>query len=161
MRSVGEPILFIEYASGIDPDLFIQLFSEIQSFAHISACIDIGHLGLWQAKKTYGDRHPGEDIFALKPDDPRLPGVIEDILQSVSSAPETVLRVVRKIGGFGKPVHFHLHDAHPLSVSSPFGISDHLSFSRKGPYTLCIQRQELSRSDVRPFRPFKNHPGSN
>ena len=28
----------------------------------------------------------------------------------------------------GKPVHFHLHDGHPLSAFSPFGVPDHLSF---------------------------------
>ena len=30
--------------------------------------------------------------------------------------------------GLKRPLHFHLHDAHPLSTSSFFGVSDHLSF---------------------------------
>jgi len=46
----------------------------------------------------------------------------------VSAAPATVLDLVEMLGATGKPVHFHLHDAHPLSTFSPFGVSDHLSF---------------------------------
>src|SRR5436305_461690 len=47
---------------------------------------------------------------------------------AVHAAPATVLDVVENLGALGKPVHFHLHDAHPLSTFSPFGVSDHLSF---------------------------------
>jgi len=132
-RIAGTPYMFIEYAAGIGPEVFVGLFGEIRTLTHISACIDTGHLGLWQAKRNFSTLRPGEDIFAIKPDDPRLLTSIDDILTSVSSAPETVLRVIREIGGLGKPLHLHLHDAHPLSVSSPFGVSDHLSFLDKIP----------------------------
>ena len=30
-------------------------------------------------------------------------------------------------------MHFHLHDAHPLSTASPFGVADHLSFLTEVP----------------------------
>src|SRR4029077_7581078 len=36
-------------------------------------------------------------------------------------------------GNFGKPLHFHLHDGHPLSKSSQYGVSDHLSFLTRIP----------------------------
>ena len=54
--------------------------------------------------------------------------MIEDVQGAVRYAPGTVLRVIRALGRLGKPLHFHLHDAHPLSIISSFGISDHLSF---------------------------------
>jgi hypothetical protein len=41
--------------------------------------------------------------------------------------------LIEQLGELGKPVHFHLHDGHPLSTFSPFGISDHLSFLMEMP----------------------------
>src|SRR5438093_1795941 len=51
-----------------------------------------------------------------------------EVEAAVSAAPATVLDLVEVLGAHGKPVHFHLHDAHPFSTFSPFGVSDHLSF---------------------------------
>ena len=39
-----------------------------------------------------------------------------------------MLNVIQALGRLEKPLHFHLHDGHPLSTISPFGVSDHLSF---------------------------------
>ena len=47
---------------------------------------------------------------------------------SVRSALPAVLQLIETVARFGKPVHFHLHDGHPASTFSPFGVSDHLSF---------------------------------
>lgn len=124
----GGPMLFIEYAVGIEPGIFIELFKAIQDLQRISCCIDIGHIGLWQARAAFAGFHPQTDVCAILPDDPELPGLIEDLQKAVRSAPDRVLKVIREIGGLGKPLHFHLHDAHPLSTFSPFGVSDHLSF---------------------------------
>jgi hypothetical protein len=51
-----------------------------------------------------------------------------DVEAACRSALPTVLRVVEILGSLGKPLHFHLHDGHPLSTFSSLGISDHLSF---------------------------------
>ncbi len=126
----GAPLLFIEYASGLEPDTYINLFREIRGLGRISACLDIGHMGLRQAATEFSRIRPGEDIFAFAPDDPRLPGIIKDIQGSLRSAVEAVSHMVREISGLGKPLHFHLHDAHPL-WKGPFGISDHLGFLDK------------------------------
>ena len=122
------PFLFIEYASGIDPRTFIRLFRSVADLDRISACIDIGHVGIRQARTFFSKKHPGIDICGLRPDSPELPGLIDDVAEAVSSAPDNVLAVIREICSLGKPVHFHLHDAHPLSTFSTFGVSDHLSF---------------------------------
>jgi hypothetical protein len=124
----GGPYLFIEYAVGLEPELFIELFKAILDLKHVSACVDIGHIGLWQTRSVYSRKHPGDDVCAITPHDPELPELVEDVQASVRSALDAVLHVIRALGHLGKPLHFHLHDAHPLSTFSPFGISDHLSF---------------------------------
>jgi len=124
----GCPYLFIEYAAGLAPDVFIDLFRKIAGLEKISACIDIGHIGLWQAQAAFSHRHPGKDICAVKPSSPELSEVIDDVVEAVNSAPDAVLKVIQELGKIGKPLHFHLHDAHPLSTFSVFGVSDHLSF---------------------------------
>jgi hypothetical protein len=129
----NRPYIFIEYAVGLTPDLFIQLMKAIQDFQGISGCIDVGHVGLWQVRAAYAESHPGRDVCALMPHDPELPGLIEDVQRAVRSAIKQVLHVIQNLGGTEKPVHFHLHDGHPLSTLSPLGISDHLSFMEKIP----------------------------
>jgi hypothetical protein len=134
LKEVEEsPYLFIEYAVGLEPELFIELFKTIRDLERVSACVDIGHIGLWQARTAYSRKHPGKDVCAITPNDPELPEVIEDVEGAVRSALATVLDVIRALGYLGKPLHFHLHDAHPLSTFSLFGISDHLSFLDKIP----------------------------
>jgi phosphoglucan,water dikinase len=125
--------LFIEYASGLAPATFVALFEKIRGLDHVSCCIDTGHLGLYCAHAFYAAHHPGRDMFSVKPDDPSLSLFIENIQSSVESALDEVLPLIRKLVALGKPLHFHLHDGHPLSVSSPFGVSDHLSFFEKIP----------------------------
>jgi phosphoglucan,water dikinase len=125
--------LFIEYASGLAPGTFVALFENIRELAHVSCCIDTGHLGLYCAHAFYAAHHPGRDMFSIKPDDPSLSLFIENIQAAVESALDEVLSLIRKLVALGKPLHFHLHDGHPLSVSSPFGVSDHLSFFKQIP----------------------------
>ena len=127
------PYLFIEYAVGLAPPVFVHLAEAMKDLQRISCCIDIGHIGLWQARATYSKDHPGENVCSLRPDDSGLAEVIEDVQTAVRSALDAVLNIVRELCFLEKPLHFHLHDGHPLSITSPFGISDHLSFLDKIP----------------------------
>ncbi len=122
------PMLFIEYAAGLEPGLFAEFFRLIRALVRISACVDIGHVGIRQARRAYAQIHPGQDICAVKSRGADLPGVMADVESAVNTALPTVIDLIEAVGVAGKPVHFHLHDGHPLSTSSPFGISDHLSF---------------------------------
>jgi hypothetical protein len=122
------PMLFVEYAVGLEPTDFAGFFSAIPDLDRISACIDIGHVGVRAARAAYARNHPGEDICALKLQSPRLPQVIDEVEIAVASAAAAVFDLLEAITTLKKPVHFHLHDAHPLSTVSPFGVSDHLSF---------------------------------
>jgi hypothetical protein len=124
----GSPYVFLEYASGLKPELFIKLLKSLKNSKMLSACIDTGHLGLQQVKESYSIRHPGSSPDAIKLDDAELPLAIGDIQHAVRSALASVLEVVRELGSLGKPLHFHLHDGHPLSMFSAYKICDHLSF---------------------------------
>jgi hypothetical protein len=127
------PLLFIEYATGLEPATFAAFFKSIRDLAHVSACIDTGHVGIHQARAAYARIHPGQDVCALKSQPDNLPSVLPEMEAAVAAAPATLLELIASLGALGKPVHFHLHDCHPLSTFSPFGVSDHLSFLTRLP----------------------------
>lgn len=129
----GCPILFVEYAAGLEPRMFARFFESIHELTHVSSCIDVGHVGIKQARNTYASIHPGEDACAIKDEPFRIPERISDIETAVGAALPTVLDLIEALGKLGKPVHFHLHDGHPLSKFSSFGVSDHLSFLMEMP----------------------------
>ncbi len=124
----GCPMLFVEYAAGVEPGEFAGFFAEIPDLEHLSACIDIGHVGIRAAQADYARKHGGDDIFLLKAQGPRLPQVIAEVQASVAAGVAEVLELIQALSTLRKPFHFHLHDGHPLSTFSPFGVSDHLSF---------------------------------
>ncbi len=118
------PLVFLEYAAGLDREWFIEVAERLQDAERISCCIDVGHIGLRQAAARFADRHHGLDLKKLSPADDRLPELVADIQDAVESALPHVLDVTRSLGRLGKHVHFHLHDGHPLVP----GLRDHFSF---------------------------------
>jgi hypothetical protein len=122
------PRLFVEYAALLPPDRFVGVFREISGLERISACLDVGHLGSRQVRIAYEQRHPGEDVCALKPGSPGLASLVDDVQQAVETALPAVLEVIRQMAALGGPLHFHLHDGHPLSTFSSLGLTDHVSF---------------------------------
>ena len=133
------PWLLIEYAVGLEPVDFIEFFSTVADLGRVSACIDIGHVGIRAARAAFAARHRGEDVCSLKTQPPHLPTLLPEVEEAVACGVATVLDVVEAICGLHKPVHFHLHDGHPLSTFSPFGVSDHLSFFREIPLNFEYQ----------------------
>jgi hypothetical protein len=131
LEHVNSPCVYIEYAAGLPLDLFLSLFEAMGDIPGIGCGVDIGHVGLWQTRATYAAGHPGKDVCVLSSADPQLPEVIEDIQKAVASAINAVIHVVQVLEKTARPVHFHLHDGHPLSTLSFLGISDHLSFLEK------------------------------
>ena len=126
-RQAG-PMLFVEYAAGLEPARFARFFEAIRDLPRISACIDTGHVGIRQARQTWSLAHPGEDVCSLKSQPPGLLEAMPEVEAAVQSALPAVLELIGVLASFGKALHFHLHDGHPLSTLSPFGVSDHLSF---------------------------------
>jgi hypothetical protein len=122
------PMLFIEYAAGIPTEAFATLFEAIRDCPRVSACVDISHIGIRQAQRVYERLHPGEDVCKLKWNSSALPAHIADVQSACATALPVVCQTVAAIGRLGKPMHFHLHDGHPCSTFSAYGVSDHLSF---------------------------------
>jgi hypothetical protein len=122
------PLLFIEYATGLTPDNYAHCLTNLGDLGAVSACVDIGHVGIWCARHAYAQLYPGENILALKRQNDRLPQVIADVELAVQTALPAVLELIAALGQLRKPVHFHLHDGHPLSTANPLGVSDHLGF---------------------------------
>ncbi|HLP78263.1 MAG TPA: hypothetical protein VK327_15265, partial [Candidatus Paceibacterota bacterium] len=127
------PLLFIEYAAGIKPATFAAFFNSIRNLSRVSACIDVGHVGIFQVRRAYSRTHPKDDVCALKAAGDRLSLALPEVQAAVDAALPEVLKLIDVIGRLGKPLHFHLHDGHPLSRFSPFGVSDHLSFFEEIP----------------------------
>ena len=127
------PCLFIEYAVGLEPELFITLFKNIENLQHVSACIDVGHIGIRQAKNTYAQNYPNEDLSSITLNDASLPEIIDNVELAVKSALPTVIDIIKELSKLGKHLHFHLHDGHPLLRVGPYSLSDHISFFDKIP----------------------------
>jgi hypothetical protein len=137
----GSPLVFLEYAAGLDRGWFIEVAERLQAAERVSCCIDVGHIGLRQAAACFKRRHPSLDLKKLSPVDGRLPGLAADVQDAVGSALPHVLAVIRSLGRLGKPVHFHLHDGHPLIP----GLRDHFSFLTRLPIPFSYEgRRSLS-----------------
>ena len=121
-------MLFIEYAAGIPTEAFVTLFEAVRDCPRISACIDISHIGIRQCQRAYDRRHPGDDVCHLKWNSPALPDRITEVQAACATALPVVCQTVAAVARLGKPMHFHLHDGHPSSTFSAYGVSDHLSF---------------------------------
>ena len=126
------PLLFIEYAAGLPPDFFAALFERAVELRHVSACIDISHVGIRACQTAYARTFPGVDVCALKTA-PDLRERLESIQRAVAEALPAVVGLVEWLASLDKPLHFHLHDGHPLSALSRYGVSDHLSFLQQVP----------------------------
>lgn len=129
------PLVFLEYAAGLDRGWFVEVAERLQAAERVSCCIDVGHIGLRQAAARFGDSHLGLDLKKLSPVDDRLPDLVTDVQDAVGSALPHVLEVTRSLARLGKHVHFHLHDGHPLIP----GLRDHFSFLTRLPIPFSYQ----------------------
>jgi hypothetical protein len=129
LRRLGPgPVVHIEYAAGVPPEAFVALFEAVRDCPRVAACIDVSHIGIRQCQRAYERLHPGEDVCRLKLDHPELPVRIDDVQAACVTALPVVVQTVTAVGRLGQPLHFHLHDGHPASTYSAYGVSDHLSF---------------------------------
>ena len=130
----GRPMVYLEFAAGLPVDRFVELAQRIAAVELASMCIDIGHVGIQQARRALIESRPDLRGKGLSVGDPRLPEVIEEVVAVTGTALPAVLRLTETIGAMGKPVHFHLHDGHPLVP----GLSDHFSFLTRVPVPFSV-----------------------
>jgi hypothetical protein len=123
------PLVFLEYAAGLEPACFVELVEEFAKVERVSCCIDVGHVGIKQAGVSFSRQHADLNLWDLSPDDDRLPDVVGDVQRAVEGALPVVLDMIRAVGPLGKRLHFHLHDGHPIIG----GLSDHFSFLMQVP----------------------------
>ena len=128
-RQSDGPMLFLEYAAGLGLDWFTDVAERLREVPRVGACVDVGHVGIAEARASFSRHRPGLELTGLQPDDPRLPELAADVQAAVASALPAVLFLIRSLGQVGKPFHLHLHDGHPL-IS---GLSDHVSFLTRVP----------------------------
>jgi len=122
--------LFVEYAVGCEPAEFVRLAGRLVPIERIGVCVDTGHVGIRQARRSFARRRPEVgDIATLDPADPRLPELADDVQAAVADGGRDVLELMTALGALGGPVHHHLHDGHPLVR----GLSDHRGFLTRLP----------------------------
>lgn len=137
----GTPQVFLEYAAGMEPARYVELAEQLKDAERISCCIDIGHVGVRQASARFAREHPDIGLRTLSPSDMRLPGLVADVQAAVDSVLRDVQDMTRAIGRLGKPLHFHLHDGHPLVG----GLADHFTFLMRLPVPFgYLGRQSLA-----------------
>lgn len=130
LRGLGRadrPTVYLEYAAGMDPALFLEIGEGLRDADGVGLCIDVGHVGIRRARDRFAALHP--DLPALALDDPRLPEFVDAVQECVAAALPAVLDLVRAAGALGRTVHHHLHDGHPLLPGTP----DHRSFLFRPP----------------------------
>jgi hypothetical protein len=123
------PTVFLEYAAGMEPERFIELAQQLVDIQGASVCIDIGHIGIRESRRRLAHIHTNLDIDTLRREVGRAPELISDVQSAIRSSVHVVLDMIRALGKIGKPLHFHLHDGHPLIP----GLADHFSFLTRLP----------------------------
>ncbi|MGV1007859.1 MAG: hypothetical protein ACOYBY_04525 [Dermatophilaceae bacterium] len=133
----GPARLYVEYAAGSTLDEFVALGERLAPFERVGLCIDIGHVGIRQARRRFAERAPqaGVDLAELTADDARLPDLVDVVVDAVAVGSTAATTLVNAIGGQPVPVHLHLHDGHPLIR----GLSDHYAFQWSLPIPFAWQ----------------------
>ena len=119
--------VYLEYAVGLEPDLFCRVIEAAADFPSICSCIDIGHVGIRRARRIYEQRFPGHELNRREAEDPATFDRLSEVEDAVLRAMSVTLDMIRRLSKLDKPIHFHLHDGHPL-VENHYGVPDHKSF---------------------------------
>jgi len=64
----------------------VEVAERLQDVERVSFCVDVGHVGIRQARTSFSREHPGLDLGTLSPQDARLPDLAVDVQRAVRSA---------------------------------------------------------------------------
>lgn len=134
------PRLLLEYAAGLELATFVELAERVAPLERIGICIDTGHIGVFALRKRRADkpRPPGAgepvlDLGALARNEQAARSALPELLAAARLGTLDLIETVERVASLGRPLHFHLHDMHPLSLLSRWGVQDHLSFFESVP----------------------------
>ena len=126
----------VEFAVGLPFEVYFDLIMQIKDLPNIGACIDIGHIGINATVADFYRTHPSIYVRDLKPDPGMSLETFYKIEQSTLAGRNCAFKYIEQICKSGAYVHFHLHDGHPMSTFSPYGVCDHLPFFMEIPTLL-------------------------
>jgi hypothetical protein len=129
----NSPTLHLEYAAGIPLESFAEMAQMLGDLPFVSVCLDTGHVATFATKARFCARQPEPDFWALVEDPLRARSSLPLLRDAMSLAVEDLVGFVAQVAAVDGPLHFHLHDSHPLSRLSHYGVKDHLSFSEEIP----------------------------
>ncbi len=121
-------VVFLEYAAGLPFDLYYSIAEKITSLPNIGICIDIGHISIKAIAEELSKVLPEQDQRALRPGGDLTYDKYKLVAQAVHDGRGKALKLIESLAKIANFVHFHLHDGHPLSTFSPYGVRDHIPF---------------------------------
>ncbi len=121
-------VVFLEYAAGLPFELYYAIAEKISNLSNIGICIDIGHIAIKAIGIELSKVLPAQDLRTLKPGADLNYDKYKLVAQAVEAGRKFALEFIEQLTGIGNYVHFHLHDGHPLSTFSPYGVRDHIPF---------------------------------
>jgi hypothetical protein len=127
------PAVFVEYAAGLPLDWFLALAEHMRKLSSVNICVDVGHVLMFATHRRFQRFSPGIDFWSLPRDVEQAPVWLSRLDVAMKLGTTDLLSTIQHIVELGGPIHFHLHDAHPLSLLSRYGVRDHLSFLQKVP----------------------------
>ncbi|HET9650344.1 MAG TPA: hypothetical protein VFP34_19220 [Microlunatus sp.] len=134
-HDAGWPTVYVEFAGGLEPRQFIELAEMIKDNPGASVCVDIGHIGVRQARAEISRRLGERGAPSLF--DPDLVDALDPIAQAIGTALPAVTTMIDELGRIEKSVHLHLHDGHPLTP----GVADHFGFLTRVPAPFPYQHR--------------------
>jgi hypothetical protein len=125
----GPAQLFVEYAAGSPIAEFGAMGAALEGIPQVGLCIDTGHVGIRESRRAFARTRPEvtSDLAQLRPTDPRLPELVDDVQSAVAAGLPAVLALTAALVEQGTPTHYHLHDGHPLIPH----LSDHFGFQNR------------------------------
>lgn len=116
----------VEYAVGLPFEVYFELVTRVKDLPNIGICTDIGHLGMNATDYKFYRKHPSIYVRDLKPNPDMKLETYYKIEEACIAGREYALKYIDDICKSGNYVHFHLHDGHPMSTFSPYGVCDHI-----------------------------------
>ncbi|MBN2710988.1 MAG: hypothetical protein JXR97_00940 [Planctomycetes bacterium] len=122
------PRLFVENSGQLAFAETEELAQMILPMNNIGICLDISHLAIQFCHTRLSELGITTDARSLLADREQLIEIMPHIQRVTAEARAESLALIGRVVRREQPIHFHIHDGHPLSTLSLYGVNDHLSF---------------------------------